>query len=302
MAWAIALQYLVPATDATGQVNQTSLQYIVDNEIRNITPDAIHEEYEIQPNGSADSWNKGAVIAKRIAFYQQFQSNPYIALDELTKWVLEGDDPRNVKRLYRDPGITAKKQDEDQAMECLLMQSGYGPEVLPADDDKAHLQNLAHFAQDKIDRGLMTPELARLVLDHGMKHQQQLVQKKDPMAKQIAQQLAPLAQLLGQIAQADQPQNIVQMQSPGGTPGVTPQVGPSVSPQGPPATATPSQKDHVADATKVGNMLVNMAKANVPVSPADFNAVLASLNLPPLVIQQQIPQPQPEQQLAAAVT
>jgi hypothetical protein len=92
------------------------------------------------------------------------------------------------------------------------MQSGFAPQVLPADDDKIHLLNLAQFAQDKIGRAQITPELARLILTHGQQHQQQLFQKKDPIAKQAAQQLAPLAQILGQIAQSDHPANIVQMQ------------------------------------------------------------------------------------------
>jgi hypothetical protein len=209
MAWSLALQYLVPAQ---GAQDTGSLQYVIDNEVRTIEPAALHDSYEIQPNGSADSWNKGSLVSKRMAYYQTFQGNPFVPLDELTKWVLEADDPRNVKRLFRDPGITQKTQEEDQAMECLLMQSGWAPQVLPADDDKIHLLNLAQFAQDKIGRAQMTPELARLVLTHGQAHQQQLFQKKDPIAKQAAQQLAPLAQILGQIAQSDHPGNIVQMQ------------------------------------------------------------------------------------------
>lgn len=236
LAWSIALQYLVPAT---GAQDTGSLQYVINNEIRSVDPSALHDQYEVQPSGSADSWNKGAMVSQRMGMYQTLQGNPFIAVDELTKWLLEAIDPRLVKRLFRDPGITAKTQEEDQAMECLLMREGFAPQVVPADDDKAHLLNLSQFAQDKILRGLMTPELARLVGAHGTRHVQQLSEKKDPIAKQAAQQLAPLAQVLQQIAQSDQPGNIVQMQ--GGGAGNDAQVPPVQTATGslPPATLQP---------------------------------------------------------------
>jgi hypothetical protein len=281
MAWALLLQF-----------GKDSPLYMANGTSQQIDPALICDCYVVTPAGSSDSWDSNAKRAKAWNRFEKLQRNPYVDQGELVKDVLSVDEAGITQRLYTDPGITAKKQDEDQAMECLLMQSGYGPEVLPADDDKAHLQNLAHFAQDKIARGQMTPELARLCMDHGMKHQQQLIQKKDPMAKQIAQQLAPLAQLLGQMAQADQPQNILQMQAQGGN---GPALQSSHIASASPGPAPSSQSDDpVGDATKVGNMLVNMAKAGVPVSPADFNKVLIELNLPPLVIQQPISQPQPQ--------
>ncbi len=274
MAWSIALQYLVPAQ---GAQDTSSLQYVIDNEVRTIDPSVFHDGYEIQPSGSADSWNKGAVVAKRQAYYQLFQGNPYVPLDELTKWVLEGDDPRNVKRLYRDPGITAKTQEEDQAMECLLMQSGFSPQVVPADSDKDHLVNLAQFAQDRISRGTITPELARLLLMHGQAHLQQMAQKKDPMAKQAAQQLAPLAQILGHIAQSDQPANVVQMQQPGALPQPAP---PASTAAGPSGAAPSSQSEDKPSA--IINALAALTKSGAPVTRDEISAAMVKAGLPPL--------------------
>lgn len=279
MAWGIALQYLANAVDAQGRPDTMSLSYVVENEIEQITPQALHAEYEITPNGSADSWNKGALVAKRMAYFDKFQGNPYVPLDELTKWVMEADDPRNVKRLFRDPGIAAKDQEEAQAMECLLMKEGFGPQVHPADDDKIHLMNLAQFAENKIQRNEMTPELAQLVLTHGAEHGQQLVKKKDPKAKQIEAQIAPLAQVLGQIAQSGGAHNILPMQ-------------PAGQPAAPAASASFGKNDPVGDASKLMNSLASLIKAGVPITHDELNKTLAGAGLPPLPMTQPIVPPQ----------
>lgn len=204
MGWSLYLQYAD---------RQNSFQYVVENEIKTMEESAFHDEYELVPTGSADSWNKGAMVAKRTAMYQMFQGNPFVPLDELTKWVLEAEDPRLVKRLFKDPGFTASTEAEDQSVECLLMAANTAPVVEPADDDKVHLQILDQFVKDKIQRVEMTPEIARLCLQHGTEHMGALKEKKDPMLKAVEAKLRPTAELLAQIAaQPDPPpKNVTQM-------------------------------------------------------------------------------------------
>jgi hypothetical protein len=239
IAWSILLQYAVISQD------QTSLQYIVDNEIRTLDQAAIHEQYDIVPNGSADSWNKGALVQKRAALYQMLWENPYIDKAELTKWFLEADDSRNVKRFFRDPGIETNDQAEEQGLECLLMQEGFAPQVHESDDDKAHLTVLHQFSNDRLQKGLMTPELAKFALDHGVAHMGQLKAKKDPMLAQIEAKLRPTAEILTMFA-AQLQQNVIPMQQPAGnTPGVT-QDGP-ISPTGPAGAATPQPEMSVTN-------------------------------------------------------
>lgn len=230
MGWSILLQFGVSALDEQGRPDPTSLTYMVDNEVRQLEPTAIHDNYEIVPNGSADSWNKGAQMAKRLAFYQQFQGNPFIDQGELTKWVIEGDDPRLVKRFFRDPGDQQREQMEDQAVEIGLMLLGFPAQVNPPDDDKTHLLCLSQYIERRLAmKELITPEFARLVLQHGAAHDQQLQSKKDPMLKQIRAQGAQLIQVLQAIAQSDQA-NVIQMQANGGGPTL-----PSTAPQPQPA-------------------------------------------------------------------
>lgn len=206
LSWSLLQQYAMD-----------DLNYTLDGELVELDRSALHGEYEIRPNGSPDSWNKSGQLQKAVARLGQFKDDAYIDQGELRKSVLELDDPSLIKRLFRDPGETSKEQAEQQAVECVLMVFGWPAETNMADDDKAHLMTLGQFAEDKIQRGQMTPELAKLCLDHGVKHLQQLHQKKDPMTRQIEAQLKPLAQILGQIAQS-QANNIVQMQGGGAGP------------------------------------------------------------------------------------
>jgi hypothetical protein len=200
LAWSLLLQYA-----------KDDLSYVLQDELVSVDQAALHEEYEIRPNGSPDSWNKAGQLQKAVARFGQFKDDPYIDQGELRKSVLELDDPSLIKRLFRDPGETSKEQAEQQAVECVLMLFGWPASTNMADDDKAHLITLAQFAEDKIQRGQMTPELAKLCLDHGVKHIQQLHQKKDPMTRQIEAQIKPLAQILQQIVQS-QLANVVPMQ------------------------------------------------------------------------------------------
>ena len=273
MGWAIASQYLVG-----DEQDQTSLQFIVDNEIRTLDKNAVHEEYEITPNGSADSWNKGALVSKRMAYFQSLQANPFIDQGELTKWLLEADDPRMVKRLYRDPGSQQQDQMEEQATEIGLMLLGFPAQVHPADDDKTHLQCLTQFVERRLTANEpITPEFARLALQHGSDHHDALLKKKDPATKQIEAQVMPIVQILGQIAQSDQPPNVIQMQQPG-APGGPPQASLNTGPQGPGA-ATPSSQDKPS---AVGNAMASLMKAGAPITRDDISAWLASVGYPPL--------------------
>lgn len=199
LAWSLLLQFA-----------KDDLSYVLEGELSDLDQSALHEDYEIRPNGSPDSWNKAGQLQKAVARFSQFNQDPYIDQGELRKSVLELDDPSLIKRLFRDPGETSKEQAEQQAVECVLMIFGWPAETNMADDDKAHLMTLSQFAEDKIQRGQMTPELAKLVLDHGAKHLQQLHKKKDPMTRDVEAKSKPLAQILGQIAQA-QLANVVSM-------------------------------------------------------------------------------------------
>lgn len=279
MAWALLLQF-----------GKDGLLYMANGASAQIDPAIICDCYVVTPSGSSDSWDSNAKRAKAWNRFEKLQGNTFINQGELVKDVLSADEAGATQRLYVEPQDTQADETEEQAYEIAIMELGFPAKVDKGDDDKAHLTCLGQYVMKRLQAGeTITPAFARLALQHGSEHDQALQQKKDPALKQIRAQGAQIIQVLQTIANSDQ-QNIIQMQANGGGPNAAT----STASQPGPATLSQQSNDPVGDATKVGNMLVNMAKAGVPVSPEDFNKVLTELNLPPLVMQQPIPQPAPQ--------
>jgi hypothetical protein len=268
MCWSLYKQY-----------DKDSLTYVLYDTVGQLPPDALAGDYEIMPNGSAESWNKPQQLQKAIARLQMFRGSPYWKQDELEKSVMELDDPRMIKRAYTDPGQELKKQMEVQAQEISIMLLGFPAAVQPSDDDKAHLQSMEGFVQRDVQtgEGKVTPEVARLLLQHGADHDNALAQKGDKAINQVRQQAQPMIQYLSQVAQSQAtPSNVV----PG--PGGQTQGAPGLGAGGASGAPGGSQDDPIGDATKVLNALSGLKKAGVPVTDEEVNLALAKAGLPPL--------------------
>lgn len=178
------------------------LEYYAQENLQQLTPEALTAKYLIEPSGSPDAWNKQARQQRAAARGQMYQGNPYIDQGELTKHMLEEDDPRLVRRLFRDPKIKATDQMEDQAMELAVMAEGFPPTVGQQDDDGVHLDvllgKLEHVAQ-------FGPPLAPMILqryhEHATAHLEQMAQKKDPRVKQFTARAQAVGQVLAVQAQ-----------------------------------------------------------------------------------------------------
>jgi hypothetical protein len=229
------------------------------------------------PNGSADSWNKPFQMQKAIARMQLFGNSPFWDQAELQKSVMEIDDPRLIKRLYRDPGDELKNQMEVQAQEISIMLLGFPAAVEKSDDPVAHLQSMQGFVDRRVQaQEQITPELARLLLQHGAEHDQQMQEKKVKEIGQVRQQMAPMIQYLGQIAQSDQAQNVIPMG--GAASPSTPSTGAASAPKDPVDAA----KDVQDSATKLITALSGAISKGVPITPEQLNDAFVQAGLPPL--------------------
>ena len=201
MAWALLLQY-----------GKESLIYAVHGAPQALDAEALQDCYEVTPNGSADSWNKGAQMAKAQARFAAFKGDPFINQGELRKTVLENDDAGLVKRLYVEPKDTELREVEDQHVELLLMNNRFAAHVDETDNDTAHLQTIAQWFPVRMqEQPPLDPIAAGLVFQHIQEHGQAMYAKKDPMAKQLDQVFKPISAVLQQIA-AQAQQNVVPME------------------------------------------------------------------------------------------
>lgn len=261
------------------QYDSQSLIYVLYDTVGQVPPDALHGEYEIMPNGAADSWNKPAQLQKAAARLQLLGNSPFWKRNELEKNFVEIDDPRLIKRAYTDPGIEHADQMEQQAQEISIMLLGFPATVKPADDDKAHLQSVQGYVDAELaQQKPISSKVARLLLGHIQAHMQGLDQKKDPNLNAVRQQMKPLIDYLEQMAQLDQqetPDNVVPMQQPQEPPTVTDLSKVEVD-------KSKIQSDRVSDAVKVADAVSNLIKSGVEVTEADVNKVLTDLGLPPI--------------------
>jgi hypothetical protein len=261
--------------------------YVLYDTVGTVPPDALQGEYEIMPNGAADSWNKPMQMQKAVARLQLLGNSPYWKRNELEKSLVEIDDPRLVKRAYQDPGFALQNQMEDQAQEISIMLLGFPAQVQPGDDDKAHVQSLQGYVDAEIAQNKpVTPQFATLALGHLQGHMMALDQKKDPNLNAVRQQVAPLVQYLQTMSQHGQ-------QMPGNE-----IPGPGAQPQQPQEPTSPTdiskiQSDRVSDATKVANALAALMKSGVQPTMADINKTLTDMGLPPISSGQPTVTPQP---------
>lgn len=282
MAWSLYKQF-----------DKESLTYVLYDEVGQLTPEAFQGEYEISPNGTAESWNKPAMLQKAIARKQLFGQSPFWDQAELEKSIMELDDPRMIRRAFRDPKDELKEQGEAQAQEIAVMLLGFPAVVKLADDDKAHFQTIQEFVDRQVHtmEGKITPEVAQLLIMHCAQHDQQLQQKRDPALGELRAHLQPVmlylqakASLVG--AAQGMPNNIVPLGGAGSNAGSDASFPAQAGPPG-----GDNKQDPIGDATKVMNALATLKKANVPITDQEVNAALAAAGLPPLEQGQPLPEP-----------
>ena len=210
MSWALVLQY-----------GKTSLDYFYMDELAQLPEQALTARYIIEPSGSGDNMNRQLVLQKAIARKQMFQGNPNIDQGELDKSVLEADDPRLVRRLFRNAGTQAAEQLEDQAQEITIIMEGFPAQVRPTDDDAAHVQCVMQFIQRRNNlRQPLNPEQMQMLAQHMEQHVQALKKKNPAQFAQVAPQVMPLIKQLSQLAaQVHQAQAAQQSQPPVGPQG-----------------------------------------------------------------------------------
>lgn len=177
--------------------------------------DVLTDAYIIKPNGSSDSWNKGVRFQKALNRYQLLIANPLVDTMELTKSVIEEDDPRLVKRLMTTPDQKQADQSEEQALEISIMQLGHPARVKDSDDHAVHAMTTAQYLQKEAVNGNQNAQFAQLLVQHLQQHLLALKEQDPKAARQVQQAIAQMAQQVQQSQQAQQqppqagPQNVI---------------------------------------------------------------------------------------------
>jgi hypothetical protein len=205
MSWSILLQY-----------DKSSLNYWYLDTAQEIPQEALHEQYNIQPTGSADGVNKQLLMQKAITRFQMFANDPYIDQGQLRKTILESDDATLVKRLYVDPQLTQSTQAEDQANEITFLRLGFPALVKDSDDHLIHIQTVMGYITNRADTGAPPePAEGQFLEQHISEHLEKLKEADPKTGRQVEQELKNLfAQMQEAVAQQAEQQNVESIEEP----------------------------------------------------------------------------------------
>lgn len=207
MAWEILCEY-----------DQSYVYFIGDKMKELPTAAARAEAWNLEPNASSESWNKQASLQKAIVRMQLFgpskgypQGMPWINQPELSKTVLELDDPRLVQRLFIDPGQASQSEYEKETALIPAMLIGGQFQPKPEEDQAARIKAVMDFIQASDHIGRQIDPAGLMSLQQRVKANLAMLQQKNP------QQAQQVMQAIGQHAQQSQP-NVIPMQPGGGPP------------------------------------------------------------------------------------
>ncbi len=181
LAWQTLLQY------------DEGTRYLVGTEAKELDPAVLQslaqdpEGLRVQPNGSADSWNRQGQLQKAIARKQLLGQSPWINQAELDKSILELDDPRLVKRLFQDPKERQADEYQAEAEEIPALMLGFPMQVKPGEDHATRIQCLAQFLEQRAQVGAAPDPIAIGAIQQHLQQHLAMLAQQNPKAAAQAQ-------------------------------------------------------------------------------------------------------------------
>jgi len=122
-----------------------------------IDPEALHDEYFLEPKGGIDQVSKQFLMQKAVQRKQIFAQSPWIDQAELDKSILELDDPSLIKRVFKDPNEKMQDQSEDEMRGIPAMLIGSPLRVQQGQDYQTRLGVLMQYVQKESGTGRQLP-------------------------------------------------------------------------------------------------------------------------------------------------
>jgi hypothetical protein len=136
------------------QFDKKSLQYRFLEDSLTVDPQALHDEYQLEPRGGMDMVSKVMLLNKAVQRKQLFMNSPWINQVELDKSILELEDPSLVPRLVQDPNEKEGSEvtDEKKIIPALLV--GEQIPVQEGQDYRVRIGVLMQFLEKSMQGGM----------------------------------------------------------------------------------------------------------------------------------------------------
>lgn len=167
-AWAILVQY------------DSDLEFLRDGAFKKVDKAALDEISSLEPNGSSDSWNQQRRLQKSMARFTLLRENPFIDQGELTKSLIELDEPALVERLFRDPKIAQQDAVARIMRDIPALESGLPVPPGVEDNDEVSASVLMDYmGRNALQNKPVSPEGVKAIQARLAAHMQRL-QQSDP--------------------------------------------------------------------------------------------------------------------------
>jgi len=175
---------------------------------------AVSDQFNIQPAGPIDGWDKARRIQRAGVRLQVFRGDPLVNQEQLYRDVLGAEDARLPERLLMPQGMKAATEAEDEAQEIVLMMNGWPAVAMPNEDHALRIKVLlGKLQQLGVTGEPVNPQSRQLMQQHLQQHLQML-QESDP--KQAQGAMAAIEELAAAPVQS--PDGVVAMPEPGPMP------------------------------------------------------------------------------------
>lgn len=164
------------------QYRAKDLAYHFREKLHHLPPAALLAKYKIGPSGSADSWNKAMQQQRAMLLFNTLKGSPFVDQGGLTKTLLEALDPGFVRQLYIDPELKAASEQEEQALQMLLLLSGYPAQPKEHEDHAARIPVILGKLEHLGATGQpVNPQAHQLIMQH-LGQRMAMLKQKDPQA------------------------------------------------------------------------------------------------------------------------
>jgi hypothetical protein len=173
------------------QFKRAELAYYTAGELRTLPEQALHDAYMIEPDGSADQWNKQLRIQRALQRRQVFFGDPNVNQEVLTRDALAADDPKLALEAFVPSNLAAAGEAEDEAYEITILVQGFPAAVKPNENHATRIFVLLGWLQKMSMTGAPVDPIARQrVQEHLSIHFELLKQTQPEAARQVLQQIS----------------------------------------------------------------------------------------------------------------
>lgn len=179
-AWALVVQY-----------KPKSLIYYMDQELSELPPESLNNDYIIHLSGSAESINKEWMMQKAAQLEQISRGNPYANYGEVFKNMLEVSFPGQVQRFFTDPQQRQQEAAEKAASDIDIMISVQFPiQPKPNDDHFTAAMIALKFLQGRqMTKKPLDPQASALIGRYIAGHREMLKKTNKQQFQQLTQAL-----------------------------------------------------------------------------------------------------------------